>query len=212
MYSRKNRKVFTKDAVLMHIEDNLSYLPQPNSLEIILGSEESPAPLTPTAFVFPFTNDGKMVLARHIGEEASRGISVPGGHVDPGEDSLAAARREGWEETGVVIGDMIPVGYQRSTIHGPVPDDYRYPAPVSHQQFYAGLVVKGPGEVTEEQCGDPLVIDPADGLKALCRRRDRMLCFAAIKAAQEAGWVHGVDLDALNELAWQDEPELEPAA
>lgn len=45
----------------------------------------------------------RRVLIVQRGKEPGRGIwSLPGGHVEPGETALAAARRELGEETGIV--------------------------------------------------------------------------------------------------------------
>ncbi len=38
----------------------------------------------------------------------------PGGHIDPGEDSNEAARREAWEEAGLKIELVGPVGWVKS--------------------------------------------------------------------------------------------------
>jgi 8-oxo-dGTP diphosphatase len=55
--------------------------------------------------VFPFL-DGKLVFTRHL----SRGIELPGGKVEAGESSLAAAVRETYEETGCSLSAIERIG------------------------------------------------------------------------------------------------------
>jgi len=53
------------------------------------------------ACVLLMRHDGKILTASRRGETAD--IGLPGGKVDPGEDSLTAALREFREETGVTL-------------------------------------------------------------------------------------------------------------
>ena len=60
----------------------------------------------PAALVFPFYGD-RVVLA----DIPSRGWCIPSGHIEEGETAEEAVRREAWEEAGVTLGSVIPIGY-----------------------------------------------------------------------------------------------------
>jgi 8-oxo-dGTP pyrophosphatase MutT (NUDIX family) len=68
--------------------------------------------------------------------ELDRGVDIPGGHIDPGEDPEMAMRRETQEETGAIIGAASLLAVQKITVMGKKPDVYRYPYPVSYQLIY----------------------------------------------------------------------------
>jgi 8-oxo-dGTP diphosphatase len=55
--------------------------------------------------IFPFWR-GKLLFTRH----RERGIELPGGKVEPGESSLAAAVRETFEETGAILDGIQRIG------------------------------------------------------------------------------------------------------
>lgn len=53
--------------------------------------------------------DGRVLLARRRGAHGAATWSFPGGHVDPGETTAAAAARELEEETGLVATSVTPI-------------------------------------------------------------------------------------------------------
>ncbi|MGG1661661.1 NUDIX domain-containing protein [Brevibacillus sp. NRS-1366] len=60
---------------------------------------------------------GKLLFTRH----RTRGIELPGGKVEPGESSLAAAIRETYEETGAILEGIERIG--QYTINGEMRKD-----------------------------------------------------------------------------------------
>jgi 8-oxo-dGTP diphosphatase len=57
----------------------------------------------PCAGAVVFDDSGRLLLIRR-GREPGRGLwSLPGGRCEPGEDAAAAAVRETYEETGLVV-------------------------------------------------------------------------------------------------------------
>lgn len=136
------------------------YLPRPNRCDVVLTSDPAPEAVTRTAFVLPLLEDGSIVMAnvRKVG----RGLEIPGGHIEPGEDALAAARRECIEETGCLIDDIVPIGFLRMVSEGDAPSGYRYPHPLGCQQFFAARVVRmEPYEVNDE-CAEPRIVSPEE--------------------------------------------------
>jgi 8-oxo-dGTP pyrophosphatase MutT (NUDIX family) len=55
-------------------------------------------------------NDGAVLLRLH---EKYNYWGAPGGHIDPGEDANEAALREVWEEVGLKVELVGPVGWQK---------------------------------------------------------------------------------------------------
>src|SRR6516225_8157184 len=77
-----------------------------------------------------FNRDGHVLIARRLRNDGPEIIlpghewQMPQGGVDPGEDTLAAARRELWEETAVVnaihLGETETwLSYEFPPYHGP---------------------------------------------------------------------------------------------
>lgn len=58
---------------------------------------------------------GRWILCRHIERST---WEIPGGHIEPGETALEAARRELWEETGATDADIRPVCVYKVSQYG----------------------------------------------------------------------------------------------
>ena len=62
--------------------------------------------------VLPFTDSGEIVTITN-----SRGIDIPGGHVEPGETSIEqVACREAMEEAGIALSGLKLIAYLRSSV------------------------------------------------------------------------------------------------
>ena len=58
---------------------------------------------------------GNWIFCRHKSRDT---WELPGGHIEPGETALEAARRELYEETGAIEADIIPVGIYKLFDYG----------------------------------------------------------------------------------------------
>lgn len=143
-------------------QENLAYLPLPNTADVVLTDREAPWSIIPTAFCFPFLRNGDVVLTNN----RRRGSEIPGGHRDVIIDTLEApedaATREAFEETGASISGIQPIGFMRSFCQGDQPEGYQYPFPYSCQQFYAGLCVRLDPYVENDECLAPLIVPRSD--------------------------------------------------
>lgn len=158
---------------------DIPYLPLPNRIEITATSVISPEELTHTGFLIPFHLDGGAVFANNVGKQ--RGIEIPGGHKEGRENSKAAAIRECYEETGCRVTEVIPIGYLKMMSQGQAPADYKYPHPLSYQQFFAGFIDWQEDYVPNEECTYPVKLMPSDIEQYL--RPGRAALYRAARAA-----------------------------
>lgn len=121
---------------VLQVEHNISWLPQPNEGKIVLSSQLPPLELIATAFVLAFSED-RMLQTRLV----KRGWDLIGGHVEPGESPVEAAKREAYEESGATLGTLHLLGYQHLRLLGPRPALYRYTYPDSYQVFYQAQII-----------------------------------------------------------------------
>lgn len=78
---------------------------QRETATFVAAGEPLPDVPEPAALVFPFYGD-RLVLADIPG----RGWCIPSGRKEPGESAEAAVRREAYEEAGVHLGRVAPLG------------------------------------------------------------------------------------------------------
>lgn len=191
---------------------DVSYLPLPNRVDLVLTDVQPPLHLTPTAFMIGITDDGGVVLADH----AERGEEITGGHVEPGETPVQAALREGNEESGATYGCAWPIGYLRCVSQGTVPDDHPYPHPVGYQALFAAPVASMETREDYLECRPPRVVHPSGfallkpslseqidlmyraALKALGRDRTLAELAAEARAVNEDDWGTERQIDAEN--------------
>lgn len=124
-------------------QDNIGWLPQPNTVELLATADLPDLSLCTGAYVFAFDGD-RLLMA-----DLDRGVDIPGGHIDPGETPEAAARRETREETGATLGSLRLFAVQKMTLTGDKPEGYKYPFPVSYQLMYLSNSVT-PGVFTTD--------------------------------------------------------------
>jgi 8-oxo-dGTP pyrophosphatase MutT (NUDIX family) len=116
---------------------DIEWLPQPNETHWILDDVLPPMKLVTAAFALAFEGD-RFLMTRLT----HRGWDIPGGHLEPGETPLEAARREVYEETYARLEEMQLLGYQKIVIRAPRPEGYAYPHPVAYQVIYWGRVAR----------------------------------------------------------------------
>lgn len=133
-------------------ESNIPWAPLPNELVLVETGEMPPLELCTSAYVLAFAGDDILMA------ELDRGIDIPGGHIDPGEDPEAAMRRETEEETGAIIGVARLLAVQKIAVAGPKPDVYRYPYPVSYQLIYLSNDFLWGDFVKDEDSRGPVMI------------------------------------------------------
>lgn len=162
----------------VHTTNDISYLPQPNQVSVVISDVVAPPDVNPTAFILAFTEEGDVVLTDNV----KRGPEACGGHRDPiladdgvtlirMETAAEAAEREGGEEAGVILKSIAPLGIFRSIIGAEKPEGYRYPHPWSTQQFFMGIVDRlDLSLVKRNECHGPVIVKPEDAERILGAR------------------------------------------
>jgi 8-oxo-dGTP diphosphatase len=153
---------------LLKTDQDVSWAPKPNSVELVAGGAEPPARLCTSAYAFAFDAAGRLLMA-----DLDRGVDIPGGHLDPGESAIDGMRREVKEETGVTLGAAKLFAVQKVTVAGPKPENYPYPYPESYQLFYFSTELTVGRFATDEDSKGPRFVAPeeAGGIPWLQRNR-----------------------------------------
>lgn len=121
---------------LVATEVNLSWIAG-ESVQKTYVSETLPPDEQCTAAFAIVIKDRQLLLTELCeGERAARQLDIPGGHRDPLESPQDAVERETFEETGVEVKVLKPVGYMQTTVISEKPSDFPYPYPQCHMAFY----------------------------------------------------------------------------
>jgi len=173
-------KILNTDEVLdmpsIHVRKDVSYILLPNTVDVIVSDNLLPREINPTTFAFVFTEDGKLIMANN----RRRGPEVAGGHIEGDETALEGAKREALEETGAHVDELTPVGFFRSVTEGEMPENYRYPYPVSCQQFFAGIATRIDKYEANDECLEPFTLEPT-GAKAVLKEAEFLLYKVALR-------------------------------
>ena len=165
---------------ILHRQTDIKWLPKPHEVTLIQTAEIPAGVLCSSAYVLAFDGD-RLLMA-----DLDRGIDIPGGHIDPGEEPEAAMRREAKEETGATIGPATLFAVQKITLKGPKPEGYAYPYPDSYQLMYFSTRVT-PGEfVKDDDSRGGLFIDPSQAKDVPWVQKNRALYDCALAMAREA--------------------------
>lgn len=125
----------------------------PTTLRCLGPSPDPPFERVTSASVVAVADDGRLVVA-----ELTRGLDIPGGHVQRGESSIdETVRREAWEEVRARLGVLHPVEVIESDYFGA--DDWTYMVIRT-----ARVTELGPWETTHESAGR-MLIEPEDFLR-----------------------------------------------
>lgn len=160
----------------IHHRNDVSYILLPNKVDVIVSDDLLPREINPTTFAFVFTEEGKLIMANN----RRRGPEVAGGHIEDDETSMEGAKREVWEETGAHTDNLTPIGFFRSVTEGEKPDSYRYPYPLSCQQFFAGIATRIDKYEANDECLEPLTLEP-NAAKAILKEAEFMLYKVALR-------------------------------
>ena len=155
---------------------NISWLPQPNEISLILDEILPPRALITSALALAFHEGNFLMTKLH-----QRGWDIPGGHIEPGETPEQTMRREVMEEAAVELGPVRLLGYQRIRLLGDVPEGYRYPHPDGYQVFYIGYVTKILPFTPTAEAGDRAFFTVEEALKQKLTQENRLLFDSARK-------------------------------
>lgn len=169
---------------ILGIGHNISWLPLPNEIALILDDQLPPLAAITSALALAFA--GERILMTNLRQ---RGWDIPGGHLDPGETPEAAMRREVMEEAGALLTEVQLLGYQRIRLLGDVPAGYRYPYPDSYQVLYLARVAALVEFAGNHEASQRALFAPTAAQELNWVQENHLMYDCALARVQELGWI-----------------------
>lgn len=175
---------------ILGIGYNITWLPLPNEIALILDDQLPPTHLITSALALAF--DGDRILMTNLQQ---RGWDIPGGHREIGETAEQAMRREVVEESGAILGEVRVLGNQRIRLLGDVPAGYRYPHPDSYQVLFLGRISHLPPFAATEESRERALFSPAEARTLRWVQENQPMYEAALRIVQAEAWTRTLPLD-----------------
>jgi len=84
-----------------------------------------PSQYRPAVGIAVFNGDGKVWLGKRYRARGTKVWQMPQGGIDAGEATEIAAARELWEETGITLDKVIPIGEIEDWLYYDFPEKYK---------------------------------------------------------------------------------------
>ena len=163
---------------ILHVAQNISFLPTPNEVALVLDNTLPPTPLITSALALAFM--GQSILMTNLN---ARGWDIPGGHLEVGESPEEALHREVWEETGAQLANAQLLGYQRIRLYAACPPNYRYPYPESYQTLFFATVAEMLKFIPTEEARERALFAPSEAATLRWVTQNRKMYDAALARA-----------------------------
>lgn len=165
------------------IERDIQWLPLPNEAALVLGDALPPLPLITSALALAF--DGQRLLMTNLQQ---RDWDIPGGHLEADETPEEAMRREVFEESGALLGDVRLLAYHHIRLLGAVPTGYRYPYPDSYQVLYLAQVLALHDFEATEETSARAFFRPDESMKLRWVIENKPVYEAALRIVRAEKW------------------------